>query len=98
MSVTTSDPLPELTAHEAQSLSGELSRASVDLWSLCLARRGYSAHRERIAEPGQLAQRLRQLAFHLLDAAGWPAVPGSDDEQVTLAAEPWEDPDRIEGE
>jgi len=74
MSVTTCDPLPDLTAAEAQALSGDLSRASVDLWSLCLARRGYGAHRERIAEPDQLADRLRLLAFHLLDAAGWPEV------------------------
>jgi len=72
MSVSTSDPLPDMTAAEAQMLSAACSQASVDLWSLCLARRGYFAHRERIAEAGQLARRLRLLAFALLDAAGWP--------------------------
>ena len=56
----------------------------MDLWSLCLARRGYSAHRERIHELGQLAERLRLLAFHLLDAAGWPEVGWEEEESEGL--------------
>jgi len=90
------DPLPDLTAKEAESFSGELSRASVDLWSLCLYRRGYASHLQRIEEPCQLRQRMQRLGLALLDAAGWPSIPGSDDDVVDLAADDWEDADCVE--
>jgi len=98
MSVSTDlqDPIPEMSAVEAQFLSGELSRASVDLWSLCLARRGYTSHLARIEEPCQLRQRIQRLGLALLDAAGWPSIPGSNDDVVDLAVDDWEDADHVE--
>jgi len=93
-STDTSDcPQPSLA--EAHTLSALCSHASVDVFNL---------YRTRMAQPDgtgedprwpAVRKRLRQLAFHLLDAAGWPEGGWDDDDAAALAFSGWEDPDRV---
>ncbi|HMF18860.1 MAG TPA: hypothetical protein VKE98_16760 [Gemmataceae bacterium] len=101
MSPTSTDPdtTQQPSLADAHALCALLADAVVDLNNLYRGRQRYPDTAELPdARWPAIAERLRCLAFCLLDAAGWPTVPGEDDEQVSLPADEWEDPDRIEGE
>jgi len=78
------DPCDDLSCHAAR-LSSLCSHAAADLCRLGQARRGYTRALDNIADLPALPERLRQLAFALLDAAGWP--PESSEEQGVRSEE-----------
>src|SRR5215469_8607312 len=82
--LVSTEPVPDLSADQARELSEKLSRASVDIFSLALARQGASESLRKIADLPGLEGRLRACAFALLDAAGWPPLPGDLDDEYTL--------------
>jgi len=102
MSVSTDpDTTQQPSLADAHALCELLADAVVDLNGLYRGRQRYPDTQELPdARWTAVRERLRLLWFHLGDlGAFWPDAPLFDpDDVMDLAADDWEDPDRVEGE
>ena len=98
MTVSTDpDTTQQPSLADAHALCALLADAIVDLNSLYRGRQRYPDVAELPdARWPAVRERLRQAAFTLLDATGWPAAPLLPDDMVDLAADEWEDADCAE--